>query len=333
MTNPELTIIVPIFNLEKDISRCIDSILNQDFKNYELLLINDGSTDHSGKVIDGYAIKDQRIQVFHQENKGVSAARNLGLKKAKGTWVSFIDGDDTIYPNSLSTLMKATDNQSLELIIARSFVEKEDKLKKEDYGFDSSFLDKSFSGYELITQKSYLRGSVCGCLFNTHFLKENRIEFPHDLKIGEDSIFITLVHLYSQYIVFIDQIFYIINEREGSASRSWTPEKVLKMTDSITFIKNYIEKHPQLSKSQLAILDYRIYGVVSTLFYNFYYCFSFKYFFKIMRNLKNLVPVKIETLDIQMSKSKVKLLNFSLPLFAVSVLLKQLFREKLKQHS
>nr|WP_299201949.1 glycosyltransferase [uncultured Brumimicrobium sp.] len=329
----KITLIVPVYNIEKDLSSCLDSILNQDFKDYELLLINDGSTDSSGEICNKYALKDNRIQVFHQENKGVSAARNLGLEWAKGEWICFVDGDDMIHSNSLSTLIKATENNRLEMLIARSFVYKNGETKSERYKFDETFLEKSFDGYELITDKSYKRGSVCGCIFNTNFLKINKIKFPLDLKIGEDSIFITLVHLYSQYIVFIDQIFYLINEREGSASRSWTPEKVLKMTDSITFIKNYIEKHPQLSKSQLAILDYRIYGVVSTLFYNFYYCFSFKYFFKIMRNLKNLVPVKIETLDIQMSKSKVKLLNFSLPLFAVSVLLKQLFREKLKQHS
>lgn len=333
MTNPELTIIVPVFNLEKEISTCIDSILNQDFKNYELLLINDGSTDHSEKVIDGYALKDQRIQVFHQENKGVSAARNLGLEKAKGSWVCFIDGDDKIYSNSLSTLMEKVRCSDVEMLIARSFVYEKEELKRENYKFDNSFLGQNFNGYELITQKFYKRGSVCGCIFNTGFLRQNKVRFPKNIKIGEDSIFVSFVHLYSQHIAFSDQIFYLVNEREGSASRSWTPERVLKMTDSLTFLNTYLENNSHLSKAQKAILNYNIYAVVSALFNNFYYCFSFRFFFKIITTLKSKLPNKIETLDIQMSKPKVKLLNFSLPLFAVSVLLKQLFREKLKKHN
>src|SRR5690554_7865603 len=91
MINIGLSIIVPVYNIENDIPNCLNSILSQDYENYEVLLINDGSTDKSGEIIEKYALKDKRFKVFHQENKGVSSARNLGLEKAKGYWVCFIE--------------------------------------------------------------------------------------------------------------------------------------------------------------------------------------------------------------------------------------------------
>lgn len=94
--NPKISIIVPVYNVEQYLTRCIDSILNQSFSNFEMLLIDDGSKDKSGKICDEYAAKDSRIKVFHKENGGVSSARNVGLDNACGEWLSFIDGDDEI---------------------------------------------------------------------------------------------------------------------------------------------------------------------------------------------------------------------------------------------
>lgn len=96
MTNPKVSVIVPVYNVEKYLHRCIDSILAQTFTDFELLLVNDGSKDNSGKICDEYAAKDSRIRVFHKENSGVSSARNLGLDNVKGEWVTFCDSDDYV---------------------------------------------------------------------------------------------------------------------------------------------------------------------------------------------------------------------------------------------
>lgn len=98
---PKVSIIVPVYKAEKYLNRCIDSILAQTFTDWELLLIDDGSTDRSGDICDEYAKKDTRIRVFHKENGGVSSARNLGLDSAQGEWVTFIDADDYILPDFL----------------------------------------------------------------------------------------------------------------------------------------------------------------------------------------------------------------------------------------
>lgn len=93
---PKISIIVPVYNTERYLSKCIDSILSQSFTDFELLLINDGSLDYSGAICDQYAANDSRVTVFHKENGGVSSARNLGLDNARGEWVTFVDSDDWI---------------------------------------------------------------------------------------------------------------------------------------------------------------------------------------------------------------------------------------------
>ena len=96
----KISIIVPIYNTEQYLPRCIDSILSQSLTDFELLLIDDGSIDGSGAICDAFAEKDNRVRVFHKENGGVSSARNLGLNEAKGEWVCFVDSDDELMPNA-----------------------------------------------------------------------------------------------------------------------------------------------------------------------------------------------------------------------------------------
>ena len=91
-----ISVVIPIFNADKYLHRCINSVLSQSYTDFELLLIDDGSTDKSGKICDEYAREDDRVRVFHKENGGVSSARNLGLDNAKGEWVSFVDADDRV---------------------------------------------------------------------------------------------------------------------------------------------------------------------------------------------------------------------------------------------
>lgn len=97
--SPLISIIVPVYNTEKTLCQCIDSILNQEFRDIEVLLIDDGSNDHSGEICDEYVNKDNRVRVFHKSNGGVSSARNCGLDNANGVWVAFCDSDDFVYRN------------------------------------------------------------------------------------------------------------------------------------------------------------------------------------------------------------------------------------------
>lgn len=104
MDNPIISVIVPVYNVEEYLSRCIDSILAQTFTDFELLLINDGSTDNSGRICDEYIKNDSRIKVFHTKNFGVSSARNKGIENAIGKYISFVDSDDEVFNTYLETL-------------------------------------------------------------------------------------------------------------------------------------------------------------------------------------------------------------------------------------
>ena len=105
MSDSLISVIVPVYNSEQTLHRCIDSILGQTYRNFELLLINDGSKDRSGEICDEYARKDNRVKVFHKENGGVSSARNVGLDNARGEWITFCDSDDHVSKEWLSNML------------------------------------------------------------------------------------------------------------------------------------------------------------------------------------------------------------------------------------
>ena len=113
VNSPKVSIIVPVYNVEKYLHRCVDSILLQTFTDFELLLIDDGSTDKSVGICDKYAFKDRRIRVFHKKNGGVSSARNLGIKKSNGVYILFVDSDDYLSPSHLNNYIKYIGNYEI----------------------------------------------------------------------------------------------------------------------------------------------------------------------------------------------------------------------------
>lgn len=113
-----ISIVVPVYNVAQYLPECIDSILAQTFRDFELILVDDGSIDESGRICDEYADKDERIQVIHQKNGGVTKARKTGVESAKGEWTCFVDADDTIPKDSLETLMSATESNT-DIVVAR----------------------------------------------------------------------------------------------------------------------------------------------------------------------------------------------------------------------
>lgn len=112
-----ISVIVPVYNVEKYLTRCVDSILNQSYKNFELILVDDGSPDQSGVICDEYALKDKRIEVIHKENKGISDARNIGLEYSKGTFITFIDSDDLVHAYYLEHLYRLIKMTNADIVI------------------------------------------------------------------------------------------------------------------------------------------------------------------------------------------------------------------------
>lgn len=141
---PIISIIVPVYNAEYYLHRCMDSILSQTFSNYEIILIDDGSTDGSGKICDEYAAADSRIIVIHQRNQGQSVARNSGIQRANGEWIHFVDSDDVIHPQMLELLYKAVKETSANMAVCR---------RVEDESVPDSFFEQKNTSVEVLTNE------------------------------------------------------------------------------------------------------------------------------------------------------------------------------------
>ncbi len=193
MKMPKISVIVPVYNAEKYLHRCVDSILSQTFTEFELLLIDDGSTDKSGEICDEYAIKDSRIRVFHKENGGVSSARNLGLDNALGEWVTFMDSDDDITLKWLEEFYNYIKWSEKVLYVqhAHCLNGRIDVLLHENL---SSYVDKDVFLFE----DGF--GYVWNKLFKKDIILKNNIYFDEKLKCYEDEIFVL------EYCSYVDSI-------------------------------------------------------------------------------------------------------------------------------
>lgn len=190
-----ISVIIPVYNAESTLNRCITSILKQDFQDYEILLIDDGSSDGSGAICEQFADFDERIRVFHKQNGGVSSARNLGLKNARGKWITFIDADDYIEPDFFPAKIDETD--SLVIVNFKTTV-------SENY---TEYLSpKKISGEKNIKHfiNENLHLDILRCpwskFFSYEIITSNHIEFDERFFIGEDTLFVMSYLLFCNII-------------------------------------------------------------------------------------------------------------------------------------
>lgn len=219
--NPQISIIVPIYNVENYLHRCIDSILIQSYTNFELLLINDGSTDKSGQICDEYAKQDERIQVFHKENRGVSSARQLGIDKATGEYSIHIDSDDWVDPTMLMLMYQRIILNGTDILITDLFVETQRKTiyKKQ----------RPTKLQSRCVLKEILIGSLFGGLQNKllkhNLLKKYNIQFIPNINYCEDVLFWCQLLQHNITISYLDKSFYHYNQTNlNSITHNYTEE-------------------------------------------------------------------------------------------------------------
>lgn len=206
MFYPKISIIIPIYNAEKFLSHCIDSILEQSYINLEILLVNDGSTDNSLSICEYYALKDNRIKVFTQINKGVSAARNLGLLHAKGEWIYFMDADDclinTLFLDFKSILLK---NKTID-IFKFGYVVKSDKTQTVICDHSSYLL---FDTEDMLYYNE--KNSYYGFLWNTLFRRSliSDLKFIQYITWCEDHIFSFSLFSKAKTMYISDKYYYV----------------------------------------------------------------------------------------------------------------------------
>lgn len=227
---PIVSIIIPVYNAESFLRRCVESVLAQDFKDYEVLLINDGSTDGSAEICEEYAANDTRIVVFTKENGGVSSARNLGLEKARGEWVSFIDADDWVMPGYFTPL---SGSEGLKLV---HFGFKEEHIS----GLIHSRKVNTMPRMELhdFFQPHNFCSSSCTFFFKREMLVHNRICFPAGIKYSEDREFIAKAALASGGLKTVNEPLYFYAANASSATRK--ARQAETFCDDLKVLRNVI---------------------------------------------------------------------------------------------
>lgn len=192
--NPYVSIIVPVYKVEKYIRQCIDSILAQTFTDWEVLLVDDGSPDNSGSICDEYALNDSRISVLHKCNAGVSSARNLGIENAKGEWITFIDADDFIgtkYLEQIKTSVAKCPDVDLIHCGCQNYMNGTISINQQYEDFESDDCSILFNRF---------RGLVATKWFKRDIIIKYNIRFDEKIKIAEDYIFtVDYIHHINKY--------------------------------------------------------------------------------------------------------------------------------------
>lgn len=247
-----VTVITPVYNAGPYINVCIDSILAQSYSNFELLLINDGSTDNSGMICNDYAKKDSRVKVFHQENKGVSEARNFALKRAKGEWVAFVDSDDRVLTNYIKDLIEATDYET-DLVVQGFQKVYKSVTKKFDLG--NHIIHGKCNTEKLFEKlKIFDFGFVVSKLYKKSIIDSHHLLFPVKTAHAEDLIFLLEYIAVANKIVFQKKHNYEYFYRDNSLSVTFQKPEVyfyqynlLKETLKYNFRSVYDDLHSTLN--------------------------------------------------------------------------------------
>lgn len=226
---PELSIIVPVYKVEKYLPRCIDSILAQTFGDFELILIDDGSPDGCGRICDEYAQKDKRIVAIHQKNMGVSAARNAGLDIAHGRYIGFVDSDDWIEPQMYEVMMDAIRENGADMAVCGvRYADEDGKFTRADRLSEGVYTRAGLLE-DVFAMPNKLGGGCCNKVFDAS--KIASVRFKVGMTIAEDALYLFDCFMRIDGAVKIGDALYNVYERCGSATR----------TDSMICVNETIE--------------------------------------------------------------------------------------------
>ena len=261
----KVSIIVPVFNVEIYIDECINSILHQTYQNLEILIIDDGSEDNCGNIVDEYAKTDGRVKVFHKENGGISSARNLALKHATGEYYCFIDSDDFYELDFVEKMISALVNSKADMVFCNYY---------------SCYVDRNTPGRKYLevedgrvfSSEEYLRwfygySGACAFMWNKMFKKEifRNLEFKNML--CEDAQIMLYIIDRCQKIIFISNVLYHYRRRKSSVANS---KKEAMLLDKICYLKEHMDRLKETQRPSLFNLAQKQY--IRKMIEEYYFC-------------------------------------------------------------
>lgn len=270
-----VTVIIPVYNAEEYLDRCIKSVINQSYKNIEIILVDDGSTDNSGSICDKYKDVDKRIKTIHKENAGVSEARNSGLEMASGYYINFVDADDYIDKDMIRKLVTAIENTKSEIAICNYYYNKSTNL--ENTMSVTNIMEK-------ILSKKYFRGYV----FNKLYKKEliNKIRFHSDIYIAEDLLFNCEYLLKCKKCSYLNEKLYYYCDNKNSTLNKKINSKYLTIIDAY-------EKIEKIYKENYSEIIEKLYEDILKIICDIIY-----------RNSKNCEEERLNIMDLMPQKKK-----------------------------
>ena len=249
---PLISVVIPVYNIEKYIAGCLESVISQSYGNLEIICVDDGSSDRSGEICEEYALKDSRIKVIHQKNRGQSAARNTGIQNSSGDYLSFIDGDDKIKSDTYKKAITVFDDDIDVVWFGMDIIyEAHEEYRKSD----ADYYGLKFTGKQKITDELLWQSdcSVCNKIFKSKHIKDNNIYFLEG-HLYEDALFYWQIFSIIKNAYYINDKLYIYHRRQDS-TMSRTFEKKENIAIQHIFILDYLYefwKHSNLlSKKEL----------------------------------------------------------------------------------
>lgn len=245
-----VSFIIPAYNVESYIEKCIDSIINQKTNEWELILVDDGSTDATAEICDTYAQRDERIRVIRQKNAGSAVARNSGLDIAKGEWIAFIDGDDWIEGNFFETLQPYMEQDYDFIMYSYHEVRGTDRVKKCGT-HDEILLEKDkfrlmvmdvIDTEKRVPEVAASRSQFWTKVYRRQFLLQNQIRLDPDLRMSQDVMFNLRVYNHAEKAIFIPQLLYNYRILDDSTCHRYSNEQVPRILKLTEAIGNYVDK-------------------------------------------------------------------------------------------
>ena len=243
--NPTVSIIVPVYNAEATISRCIESIINQEYRDFELLLIDDGSIDSSGTICDRYAAEDSRIRLIHKENTGVSETRNMALDLACGTYLQFLDSDDWITPNATRLFVEEAERYHCDMVISDFYrVVGKRVAQKGDIDDDCVLTQEEFSAHMLQNPADFYYGVLWNKLYRRDIVEKYHLRMNPQISWCEDFMF-NLEYIRHAEVFYALQVpvYYYVKTKGSLASQGMSISKTIKMKLMVFEYYNNFYKH------------------------------------------------------------------------------------------
>lgn len=260
MSKLDLSIIIPVYNVEKYIAKCIESIIDIKGIDYEIILVNDGSKDTSGEICKKYTKIHDYVRYYEKKNGGLSDARNFGIQKSKGEYIAFLDSDDYVKKNSYAQIVKSAQQYDVEIINADAYIvyEKEKKVKRKT---QPKSINKIVTGEEFLS-KSIKEKTMSMCapfsIVKRDFIIENHLFFKKGI-LHEDQLWTFQIYLRAKRVMYINLLFYYHYQRADSIMNSKNNKKRCNDMIKICYIlSNYFDIHVKSKKNLKIFKDYLV---------------------------------------------------------------------------